>query len=185
MSRPSGQITDLEPLERQEYLLILSHLAAHWRLFYELLWETGIREGEALAIERKDLQDGGVWVTRTKRKDHLLEHLPLSRGLYSRLRILSLQHKDTHVFPFTASAAWLALKKACATAGVRKTIHPHLFRHGFGHRAVKANLAPGNAMDQAAVIQKMMGHKDIKSTLRYIKATKAEVKDAFQKLNPF
>ena len=178
MGRPTGQTTDLEPLEKQEYLLILSHLAAHWRLFYELLWETGIRVGEALAIERRDLQDGGVWVTREKRKDKLREQLPLSRGLYSRLRILSLSHKEVRVFPFTESAAWLALKKACAVAGVRKTIHPHLFRHGMGFRARKAGY-------DIAVVQRLLGHKDMSSTQRYFKATQAEINEARGKLNPF
>ena len=159
-----------------EYYLLLTHLADHWRLFFELLWETGIRIGEALAIERKDFQDAGVWITREKRADHLREHIPLTGGLYSRLRIHSLSHKEVRVFPYTSSAAWLALKKAAAQSGVRKTMHPHLFRHGMWFRARQA----GNDI---AVVQRLLGHKDMSSTQRYFKATQAEINEARKKLN--
>ena len=176
MSRPKNQVTDVEPLTRMEYYRLLPHLVDHWRLFFELLWETGIRIGEALAIERKDLQDGGVYITREKRADHLKELIPLTSLLYSRVRIHSLGHKDVRVFPFTSSAAWLALKKAAGKSGVRKTMHPHLFRHGMGFRARQA----GNDI---AVVQRLLGHKDMSSTQRYFKATQAEINDTREKLN--
>ena len=185
MSRPSGQTTDTEPLEQWEYLLILSHLAAHWRLLYELLEEIGIRLGEALAITRADLHAGDIWITSEKRADHLRRQIPISASLYSRIRIYSLSHKGERVWEFTGSAAWLALKKAAIAAGVRikqtkgvttTTIHPHLFRHGFAHRVERA----GKPMN---TIQGMLGHKSIQSTERYTKATKNEIMEAFREVN--
>jgi len=176
MPRPPGQITDTEPLELWEYALIMARLEPHWQNFYQLLWETGIRVSEALRVKRHDLENTGVWVTRTKRKDHPREHLPLSYEFYSRLRSwLELSHRLV-IFPYTASAAWLALKKACVKAGVRQSIHPHSFRHGLGTRARQAGY-------DIAVVQRLLGHKDMKSTERYFKATKSEVETAFRKLN--
>jgi len=183
MSRPLGKKTDTEPLVEWEYLLILSHLADHWRLCCELLWETGIRIGEALAIKREDLKDYGVWITREKRKDALHEHLPLNAGLFARLRVYAFSHKDPRLFPFDSSSAWWAIKKAVAAAGIHRDIHPHSFRHGFGRRAMKANISPGNAMDQATVVQRMMGHKNIQSTLRYAQPSLAEITDAWRTMN--
>ena len=188
MSRPSGQTTDVEPLEQWEYLLILSHLAAHWRLCYELLWESGLRIGEALAIKRSDLSDNGAWVVSEKRSDHLRVHIPLSVGLYSRLRVYALSHKGERVWEFTSAAAWLALKKAAIKAGVRisggtTTIHPHLFRHGFGRRVVKTDMGGKSALEQLTLVKEMMRHKSLQSTQRYINPTKSDVSDAFREVN--
>lgn len=176
MPRPSGQVTDIQPLTKMEYFMILSHLVEHWRLFYEMLWETGIRIGEGLAVERKDLENCGVWITREKRTDHPREHLPLSAGLFARIIAHSYAHKDVKVWPFSSSGAWLALKKAAAAAGVRKTMHPHLFRHAMGYRARQA----GNDI---AVVAGLLGHKKIESAETYFKATEAELKDTMRKLN--
>jgi len=176
MSRPPGQITDTEPLETWEYNAIIAHLEPHWQLFYALLWETGIRVSEALKLTRKDFENMGVWVTRSKRKDHPRDHLPLTLGLFSRFQSLFLTTKRQVIFPYTASAAWLSLKRAAAKAGVRGSIHPHSFRHGLGTRARQAGY-------DIAVVQKLLGHKDMRSTERYFKATKNEIQAAFRKLN--
>jgi len=176
MSRPPGQLTDTEPLELWEYDLIISKLEPHWQLFYALLWETGIRVSEALKINKRDFENMGVYVTRSKRKDHPRDHLPLSVGLYSRFQSLFQLTKRQVVFPFTASAAWLALKKACAAAGIRGSIHPHSFRHGMGTRARQAGY-------DIAVVQRILGHKDMRSAERYFKATRSEHEAAIRKLN--
>ena len=176
MSRPPGQLTDVEPLEAWEYELIMSKLEPHWQLLYALLWETGIRISEALKVNRKDFEKGGVWITRTKRKDHPREHLPLSVSLYSRFEIWFQFNRRQRVFPYTASAAWLAVKRACNAAGARKSIHPHSFRHGLGTRARQAGY-------DIAVVQRLLGHSSMRSTERYFKATRSELDAAFKKLN--
>ena len=176
MSRPPGQITDTEPLELWEYQRIMTKLEPYWQLFYALLWETGIRVSEALQLNKRDFEKHGVWVVRAKRKDHPREHLPLSADLYTRFRTLFSLTKRQRVFPYTASAAWLAVKRACVAAGVRKSIHPHSFRHGLGTRARQAGY-------DIAVVQRLLGHKDMRSTERYFKATKTELEAAFRKLN--
>ena len=177
MSRPRGQITDTEPLELWEYTLIMAVLPPHWQLFYQLLWETGIRVSESLKLKRHDLENTGVWFTRTKRKDHPRQYLPLSLGLYTRIRSWLELSPRLVIFPYTASAAWLALKKACVKAGVRQSVHPHSFRHGLGTRARQAGY-------DIAVVQRLLGHLSIRSTERYFKATRGEVEDAARKLNP-
>ena len=70
----------------------------------------------------------------------------------------------------------MAVKRACVAAGVRKSIHPHSFRHGVGLRARQAGY-------DIAVVQRMLGQKDMRSAERYFKATKGEIEAAFRKLN--
>uniref|UniRef100_A0A6M3LKL5 Putative site-specific tyrosine recombinase n=1 Tax=viral metagenome TaxID=1070528 RepID=A0A6M3LKL5_9ZZZZ len=183
MSRPAGQITDTEPLELWEYELIIAKLETHWQLFYALLWETGARASEALNLTRKDFENMGVWITSAKRKDHLRVHQPLSLDLYNRFQAyFQFNHRQKIFYNsatgrvYTESAAWLALKKACAEAGMRPSIHPHSFRHGLGTRARQAGY-------DIATVQRLLRHKDMRSTERYFKATKTEVEAAFRELN--
>lgn len=186
MSRPAGQPTDQEPLELFEYNLLITHFnKPHWRFCCEILWETGVRIGEALAIKRQDIENHGVWITREKRDDHPRDFIPLSPSLYGRLKAAYpvAYAREPLIFPFTAAAAWLAIKKAAAAAGIRRSIHPHSFRHGFGYRAMKANLPGKTPLEQAGVVQKMLGHVSINSTLVYTKPTQKDIDEAFHRLN--
>ena len=189
MPRPAGQKTDIEPLGKMEYYLILTHLAAHWRLFYEMLWETGIRIGEGLAVEVMDLTQGSVWVTREKRSAHLREQLPLSPSLYARLIVYAInqpyahEHEHVRVWPFTQSAGWLALKKAAAAAGVRRTIHPHSFRHSVGYRIMATDFGDKTLDAKLARGAAMLGHKELKTFLRYANPPKGNVREGFNLMN--
>jgi integrase len=183
MSRPKNQLTDTEPLESWEYELIISQLPDHWKMFYELLWQTGVRVGEALAILKTDVVDNGVWIISEKRKDKLRVHIPLSPGLYNRLVAHIHYKRGSKVFPFSPSGAWLALKEACKKGNVRTTIHPHSFRHGFGYRAMKADLGASSALDHLRTVQRMMRHTSIRSTEIYTTVTKNDVIDAYKKIN--
>jgi len=177
MSRHPGTKTDTEPLELWEYKLIISNMKEdHWRVFYQLLWDTGIRVSEALAICKKDLVEDGVWITREKRADKLREILPVNTELITELTQVANKKKDAHLFPYTKQAAWLALKQAVRATGCRETIHPHLFRHGFGHRAYAAT-------KDILLVQRMMGHRSTSSTEGYSKPTMAEVREAFRNIN--
>lgn len=177
MPRPTGKPTDTEPLEEREYQALLPHLADHWRMFYEMLWQTGIRVNEGLSRLKTDLDDGGVWIDREKRTAHpLRDWLPLTPELFQQIYEYCHRAHRERIFPFTSAGAWKALKAACVAAGIRTTIHPHSFRHGLGHRARQAGI-------DMQVRQRMMGHSNIQSTQVYSKGTKAEMVEAFKKLN--
>jgi integrase len=182
LSRPIGKQTDTEPITEIEYRLVLTKLADHWRLFCELLWETGIRVGEALDVEKKDLEKHGVWITREKRADRLRELLSLSDSLYSRLYSYARYRRSDKVWPYTPQAAWLAIKKAAKDADCRTTIHPHSFRHAFGYRVINADLGAKTPAAHLRIAQELLGHKDSRSTLVYTQPTKADVEEARRKI---
>lgn len=177
MARPTGQQTDTEPLEEEEYRKLYPYLKPHWQMFFDLLWQTGIRVNEGLTLTKKDLESGGVWIVREKRPAHpLRDWLPLTPELYQRIYdYCHRAHRDL-IFEYTPQAAWAAIRKAGISAGVRDTLHPHLFRHGLGHRAERA----GVSIPQ---IQRMLGDTNVKSTFVYTKPTKSETVEAFRKLN--
>lgn len=183
MSRPKNQLTDTTPIEEWEYDLIMAKLPEHWRLFYEILWQTGIRLQEGLAILKTDLEKEGVWIIRTKRSDHPREHLPLTLDLYNRLMSRTRYMRGTRVFQLSPSGAWLALKKACRSAGVRETIHPHSFRHSVGYRLSNANLGSKTLLAQAKIVQRSLGQKRLSSAERYFDPPQVRVTDALKKIN--
>lgn len=177
MSRPSGHITDTEPLEPWEYELIKVRLAKHWQIFYEIMWQTGARVGEVLNLSKRDIENGGVWIISEKRSDKLRAFVPLTSDFYQKLDDWANKRREAHLFPFTPQAAWLALRNAAKEAKVRaETIHPHLLRHAMGHRAYRQT-------HDIVLVSRMLRHKDLSSTQRYIKPTAAEVRDAFREIN--
>ena len=182
--RTPGQPTDTTDISESEYKRILMSLVEHWRLFFELLWESGVRVGEALAIKKSDLENNGVWITREKRRDHPRDFIGLSSGLFIRLKIYASHFKGIMLFPYTASAAWLALKKAAKAAGIKRNIHPHSFRHAFGYRAINLKLGDDvSAANQLGIVQRMMGHTRQTSTLVYTKPRQEDVDEAFKRMN--
>jgi integrase len=184
MSKAPGQKIDTRPLQKMEYLLIISHLTDYWRLFFELLWETGIRVQEALVLERKDLSDGSIFVVREKRSDHPRDRLPLSPGLYSRLQVEAYRHKGIVIFPFTTAGANYALEVARTKAGVHWKVHPHSFRHAFGFRAASTDFGDKTPLAHMVRVQHMMGHKSLNSTMVYFELPPADVQSGFNTMNP-
>lgn len=183
MPRRPDQQVDLEPLELWEYSAILPRLPYHWQLVYSIMWETGIRVGEALRLTKKDLAADGIWVNRLKKKGGKTQRdlVPLPAQLLAGLQSYAALKVGQKLFPYTTAGAWKALKLAAAQAGVRKTIHPHLFRHAFGRRVAKADLGL-SALDQLAHLQRMMGHSSPASTSRYFRPSMAETKDVFKRM---
>ena len=55
------------------------------------------------------------------------------------------------------------------------SVHPHMLRHGFGTMASEANI-------KTEVIQQMMRHKNVNTTMKYVHINNARKKDAAIKI---
>lgn len=182
MPQKTGQQIDVEPLLPWEYQRLLPQLPYHWQLVARVMWETGIRISEVLNLSKKDMETTGIWVRRLKKKKPQRDLIPLSSGLLGDLQIYSHQVHGQHLFPYTAAGAWYAVKQAAKMAGLRQTLHPHLFRHGFATEFARMDLglAP---LEQAAMLKEMLGHTNISTTERYFRPGKAEVRDGWKRLH--
>lgn len=160
MPRLAGHKTDTVPLDLWEFYSLLDKMPKHWCIFYRIMWVTGTRVGEVLAIGKRDIEDGGVWVTNDKRGDRIRQFVCLTPDLYRLLQDLAEKRREAYVFPYTPQAAWLALRKAAKEAGIRaETIHSHLIISPERRRIV------------------------IREKMRYTRPTAAEVRDAFRNVN--
>lgn len=137
--------------------------------------DTGIRRGELLRIEPRDIVDGNlmIWVSKneeprsvplTKRSAEVLSRL--SHGLVSTVRLFP-QHEWIR-------SPWEHVKDL---ADLGDDVVWHTLRHTFASRLVQKGVP-------IQVVQKLMGHKTITITMRYAKLRPSNLQDAISLLEP-
>lgn len=100
--------------------------------------------------------------------------VPLSDDLAGPLaRLLSTATRDA-LLPGGTHAIDDLFREARKTAGDRR-LHPHALRHTFGTALARNGVRPD-------VIMRLMGHRDIKTTLRYVHEVGADGEQAIQSL---
>lgn len=152
-----------------------------WKVFFRLLWDTGLRVSEALAITREDIMPGKLQVRRLKRRGDVSDSIPIGSELEGYLRGIKLKRGERRLFPWTRQRASQVLHESAKAAGLSRIPHCHLFRHSLGHRVAKMDLGL-SALDHLAVLAKMLGHKDFQHTVRYFQPTKEEVEEVWKKV---
>lgn len=160
-----------------EYRQFISHLSVTDKYYYifELLYWTGMREGEllALASEDFDFSKKQIFINKTfyrkDRKDVITEpkteqsvrtiDIPefLCREIEEYLSRLYGLPGDERIFPVVAEAVQHKLKREVEKAGVKK-IRVHDFRHSHVAYLIDQGVDP-------LIIKERLGHKDIRITL--------------------
>ena len=177
MSIPTGRATDTEPLELWEYTLIMAKLPEHWRIFYELMWQTGTRVGEVLHLSKRDIENGGIWKTSEKRNDKHREFVPLTPDFYRTLQDLSDKRREAHLFPDTPKQRGWHLERlpkmpACVQIQFART-----------YSVMRWDIEHTNRQTTSYSYRGCCVIKILSSTQRYIKPTIAEVRDVFRNVN--
>ncbi len=126
------------------------------------LLDIGPRAGECVNLTGDDITPGFVTL-RGKTGERTV---PISEITYRRLTALS--NGSSQVFlgkrgPLTYEGVYKLVRRLCQRAGINgRRSSPHSFRHSFA-----TNYAAAEGCDPK-VLQDIMGHRDFKSTLRYI-----------------
>jgi len=153
------------------------------RLMLSLMLDTGLRLSEATGLQWRDLDlnSGKVFVREGKgAKDRVLwvgeRDLTLLRSWRGRQAEIT-ERQATHVFTTLAGRAvsrryvQQMVKRYATKAGIEKRTHPHTLRHTFAtdlhHRSCNIRL-----------VQKVLGHSDISTTMIYTHLNDDEVRDA-------
>lgn len=154
------------------------------KTFRMFLAYTGCRYEEAasLPVKNLDITNGKVVLDHTK--NGTSRNLYITTPLTTRLAKL-IEGKEKTNFVFTnlkgkklhAQDFSKDLRYAAQLAGVTKRVHPHLFRHTYGTNLYMATKDLG-------LVQLVLGHKDIKSTMIYIHIADEFVKKGMMR-HPF
>lgn len=154
--------------ERERYLSIseeeqlMAHASPEWLAdMVVFALHTGCRRGEILSAnwrENIDLQRRVVAIEASKNGRR--KTIPMSDKLYRMLlRRAKVRHISGRVFPVNASEVRYAFDKAVRKAGI-KDFRFHDLRHTFATRLVQAGV-------DLYTVQRLLGHKDIRTTQRY------------------
>lgn len=160
-----------EWLRKDEEAKVISYLEANelkdLKLTLQTLVLTGMRLGEFLSLEVKQIEDDWIrlWETKTNRP----RSIPLPAGMGSELRALVGRGIPKG---YTIRRG---LRDALRAVGVNSNITPHSLRHTTATRLVKGGV---NLM----VAGKYLGHSSLKTTQRYVHIEDTDLKDALNRL---
>jgi len=162
------------------------------RAILEVLYATGIRLNELLSLEvyHVDLRDKVLYIRKAKGKKQrvvplgkaasarLREYLEKIRGYYARKRprqrrLFLLNTGDA----LTAGCLRTNLRQYRLQAGILKPVSPHMFR-----RTCATHLLQAGA--DIRYIQKLLGHRHLRTTQAYTKVMPVEIKQTHAATHP-
>lgn len=161
------------------------------RAMLELLYATGMRISECIALNREDihLTMGFVRVFGKGGKERIIPlgrtaieactiYLNQTRGLLEdakfRNEALFLNQRGKRL---TRQGVWKLLKGYALKSGIQQEITPHILRHSFATHLIE------NGADLRAV-QELLGHADISTTQIYTHVSKARLSDVYNQFHP-
>ena len=127
--------------------------------YYIVAMDTGLRTGEMLRLQKKDILEKRIKVELTKSRE------PRKVGLTPRAkRVLERRSRtlkdDEKVFMLTESMLSYRFDVMRKEIPELKDVHPHVMRHTFCSRLVKLGAPLAN-------VKELMGHEVIQTTMRY------------------
>ncbi len=184
------EVLSVEEVERLIQASASGPLAARDRLALELLYATGGRASEVVAIRLDDLREERTLVLLRGKgaKERLvpiggparaalaayLERCRPGLGAPAGEARLLLGSRGS---PLTRFALWRIVVQAGRLAGIAKRIHPHLLRHSFATHLL------ARQADLRAV-QTLLGHANLTTTQRYTHVDAKRLIDLHRKFHP-
>jgi integrase/recombinase XerD len=159
------------------------------RAMLELLYATGIRVSELIALDVSDANlSAGVIRCRGRDKERIIPLYPAAIRALSEyvefIRPQMISSPDEQSLFVNVSGErmsrqgfWKIIKSYQAKAKIDKDITPHTLRHSFAAHLLE------NGADLRS-IQEMLGHADISSTQIYSQLVKKQLKDVYNKAHP-
>ncbi|MDH5641526.1 MAG: site-specific integrase [Nitrospira sp.] len=174
----------------QEAEILPPAASGPWQTMITVGLKAGLRRGELLGLHRADVDlDGSrLIVTRSvlrremgPTKSKRMRIIPLGRMVHQALTSHLRSHSRELVFPdeqgrpYWEDRSTQGLHRACEAAGLR-TFGWHVLRHTFASHLVMRG-APLTA------VQELLGHSDIRTTMRYAHLTPSARQNAVELLD--
>ncbi len=180
-------------LSVDEVRLVLKTLTtSQSRTFYEALYSLGLRLGEALTLQVRDIDSKRMMVHVHLGKGARDRLIPLPETTLKSLRDYWKTHRNpTLIFPalgrnlqegptadkpVSASTVQGTLRKAVSKLKIHKHVHPHTFRHSYATHLIEAGVPVRH-------VQSYLGHEILTSTMVYLHLTTAGQRQSCERIN--
>lgn len=186
LPRPLTADAALETLDAAAEIADTPWIGLRDRALFALLYGAGLRLGEALALDRRDLpRNGRLTVTGKGRRQRQLPILePVAAALDAYLRACPFAATDdTPVFlgarggRLNPGVAERQMRRLRVSLGLPDTATPHALRHSFA-----SHLLAGGADLRA--IQDLLGHASLSTTQRYTEIDDAQLLAVYRNAHP-
>ncbi|CFX50880.1 Integrase, catalytic [Syntrophomonas zehnderi OL-4] len=191
IKRKLPQVLSIEEVDKlMEQCNVLLPLGLRDRAMLELMYGTGLRVSELLALQIDDINftAGFLRCLGKGRKERIIpvnntSIIWVERYLArARSQLVKSQYERTlflnaHGRPMSRQGFFKLLDRYGEKSGIKKEITPHTLRHSFATHLLE------NGADLRAV-QEMLGHADISTTQIYTHLTKTRLREVYQQCHP-
>lgn len=161
--------------KREVYAILKEARNIKHKAILALLYSSGLRIGEVINLEVNNIDSDRMTILVKGGKGVKDRLLPLSQNLLIILREYYKKHKPKkYLFEgrdspqYSNSSANQFIKRYSNRAGVKKKVTAHTFRHSYATHLLE------NGTD-IRIIQKLLGHNSIKTTMIYTHLAKQSV----------
>lgn len=162
------------------------------RALLELLYATGMRVSEVVALDVSDIDlDSGAVHCATRGAKHRERMIPIYRRAQEALRrylakgrtrllkddseaALFLNHRGRRL---TRQGLWLIIKRYVEEAGIKTPVTPHTLRHSFA-----THLLHGGA--DVREVQGLLGHANVSTTQVYTHLNQEQLREVYDDAHP-
>ena len=180
-------IKEADYLSRKEVVALLEKCEEHMRPLLTLVVNTGMRFGELMALQWRDVDQKRSLITIRDSKNHETRHVPMNSAtsvalaIHRKAQARRLGKLVRYVFinPVTGQPyidVRKAFKKALATAEIERPITFHQLRHTAASHMVMSGIDRGD-------VDRILGHKDPNMTLRYTHLAHGYLKGVIDRLD--
>jgi integrase/recombinase XerD len=146
------------------------------KLIIKLLYGCGLRVSEIVNLNSDDLnfEENLIKIRLAKGKKDRFVKIPtsLKEDLrnYVRINGSNILFPSNRCRKLTKDTIQKIVRNAAKKAGIKKRVYPHLLRHSFATHLLEQGT-------DLKIIQKLLGHSDIKTTQVYLQISQASIKN--------
>jgi len=146
------------------------------KLILKVLYGCGLRVSEVVNLRKEslNLEEGLIKISLAKGKKDRFVKIPDS--IKEELKSYCNLSEDAVLFPsnrkgkLTTATIQAIVENAAKKAEIKKNVHPHTLRHSFATHLLEQGT-------DLRIIQKLLGHSDIKTTQIYLQVSQQSIKN--------
>jgi len=169
------KIPEILTLEEIRKMIDYTNNIKH-KLILKILYGCGLRVSEVIDLHKKDINfsEGLIHIKLAKGKRDrfvkLPEKLKEELGAYCKLTNEEILFPSNRDGKLTKKTIGKIVENAARKASIKKEVYPHLLRHSFATHLLESGV-------DLRIIQKLLGHSDIRTTQVYTQISQANIKN--------